>query len=145
MNYAGDKGIPLPYFLGEPITTRHFDATGTLTGWSVEDSPWSEDAQEYALAWDAHQRACCPTCGIHPAEWDESRGGDRNAYRADLHRCRGDELLDRLDVPKGEMGLRKVLVPNIATDPEGGEHGSSDVGQPPGVNGDAGDAPQPAP
>lgn len=39
-------------------------------------------------------KATCPDCGTRAEEWDESAGGDRNAYHPEERRCRGCELLD---------------------------------------------------
>ena len=75
---------------------------------------WGQLSQDLALEWNARERPKCGHCGTHPADWDEKRGGDFNAYRAEWHRCRGDELLAGLgDPPEGEKGLHRVLVPNL--------------------------------
>ena len=66
MAYCGPRGLPLSDFLS-----------------------WSAHDQAAALAWQAHEARRCTGCGTHAEDWDESRGGDRHAYRAVLHECEG--------------------------------------------------------
>lgn len=67
-----------------------------------------------ALDWSEREASRCPDCGTPAEDWDEERGGDRDAYRAQLHHCRGDELLGQLVIPAGDTGTRKQLIPNYA-------------------------------
>lgn len=57
----------------------------------------------------------CPGCGTRPAEWDETAGGDENAYVATTHRCIGCEVIaDRqAEVPTGAegRGIKVFLLP----------------------------------
>lgn len=53
---------------------------------------WSDDDRDKALWRRIRARQACPNCGTRREEWDESRGGDRNAYIAEPERCRGCEL-----------------------------------------------------
>lgn len=66
MAYCGPKGIPLSQFLA-----------------------WSPTDQEAALAWQAREASRCPGCGTPEADWDETDGGSRHAWVADLHICQG--------------------------------------------------------
>lgn len=71
---------------------------------------WDRDDRDKALWWLIHQRQACSSCGTRPDAWDEANGGDRNAYVAEPHFCRGcqvaargDEWLERhrKQVPRG--------------------------------------------
>lgn len=66
MAYCGPKGIPLSVFLS-----------------------WSEDDQDAALQWQAHESQRCPQCGTHPDVWRE----DWNAMAPEPKRCRGCQLV----------------------------------------------------
>jgi hypothetical protein len=74
---------------------------------------WGQLSQDLALAWNERERTRCPGCGTHPADWDESRGGDVNAWYADLHRCLGCEKRGSIESPEGQKGYHRVLVPNL--------------------------------
>jgi hypothetical protein len=73
MAYCAPRGIPHSHFLGGPLQ-------------------WTELDREKALWWLIHDRQRCPHCGTRPDEWDEKAGGDRHAYRAEPHHCRGCEV-----------------------------------------------------
>ncbi|MEV4557203.1 hypothetical protein AB0K51_09410 [Kitasatospora sp. NPDC049285] len=67
---------------------------------------WTALDREKALAWAAYQRDVCEGCGTRPQEWDPDRGGDRQAYVAQTHRCLGCEVLEMEmeQVPEGADG-----------------------------------------
>lgn len=72
---------------------------------------WSHDDRSKALWWHVRERDRCGQCGTRSAEWDEQRGGDRNAYTPHLRRCRGCELTAaEQDKTKGKPVGRGVYV-----------------------------------
>lgn len=54
---------------------------------------WPKPDRDKAIWWHVRDRDRCGQCGTRSAEWDERRGGHRNAYRPELRRCRGCELV----------------------------------------------------
>lgn len=84
---------------------------------------WSDDDQDKALAWLAHEREKCGRCGTTKAQWDPAQGGSRFAFVADVDRCMGCEVLDMAnrDLAKQEdtLGVRVGLVPNDEDPTEG--------------------------
>lgn len=54
---------------------------------------WPKQDRDKAIWWHVRERDRCPSCGTRGAEWDERRGGHRNAYAPRLQRCRGCELV----------------------------------------------------
>ncbi|NJP24465.1 hypothetical protein FLW53_09635 [Microbispora sp. SCL1-1] len=58
---------------------------------------WSKDDRDKALALHLRKRSTCKHCGTRPEEWDERRGGSRNAYVPDIDRCRGCEQMQAYD------------------------------------------------
>lgn len=66
MDYCGPKGIAYDDFLA-----------------------WSEMSRNSAIAWQIEQSLSCDGCGTRREEWDEKRGGSRNAYHAETFRCPG--------------------------------------------------------
>ncbi len=76
---------------------------------------WSKPDRDKAIAWFLRQRAACPSCHTRPEEWDETLGGDRDAYIAVHERCRGCEIKERGEStqPKDAgRGVSTVLKPN---------------------------------
>lgn len=73
---------------------------------------WRKTDRDKAIWWHVRERDRCGRCGTRSAEWDETRGGDRNAYTPELGRCRGCELMDsEQDKLKNQSGLgRGVFV-----------------------------------
>ncbi|GAA4221553.1 hypothetical protein GCM10023075_10550 [Streptosporangium album] len=73
---------------------------------------WSDEDRDKAIWQHIRVRQACGSCGTRPQEWDETRGGDRNAYVAEPERCRGCELKeaaqDSLTGDEGR-GVRIVL------------------------------------
>lgn len=69
MGYCAPRGIPHSVFLG-----------------------WDADDRDKALSWHLHELERCHSCGTRPEEFDAERGGDRNAYTAEPHFCRGCEI-----------------------------------------------------
>lgn len=53
---------------------------------------WDSDDRDKAIWWELRERDRCPGCGTRGAEWDEEQGGDRDAYQAKVHRCRGCQV-----------------------------------------------------
>lgn len=66
MDYCAPRGIPHSTFL-----------------------TWDDDDQDKALAWSRLERTTCTRCHTRPEEWDEDRGGSRDAYFVDVHTCPG--------------------------------------------------------
>lgn len=69
--------------------------------------------REKALWWLAREKDRCPNCRTRTAEWDETRGGDRDAYGPEERRCRGCELLAGADEKlrkRKDIGLRGMFV-----------------------------------
>jgi hypothetical protein len=100
MAYCGPRGLPHSFFLGGPHR-------------------WTDADRDKALAWAAQERSRCGGCGTRKAEWDEKRGGDRKAYRAEADICPGCEQTERKqhqltsdEAWKHQRGKRVVLVPN---------------------------------
>ncbi|MBO4272380.1 hypothetical protein [Microbispora triticiradicis] len=58
---------------------------------------WDRDDRDKALALHLRKQSTCPHCGTRREEWDERRGGDRNAYTPDVDRCRGCEVMQGYD------------------------------------------------
>lgn len=50
---------------------------------------WTQQDRDKAIWLAAHEGEICRSCGTHPDEWDPTKGGDRHAYVAKLHRCAG--------------------------------------------------------
>jgi len=90
MSYCGPKGIPLSRFLS-----------------------WSEQDQDAALAWQAHDNRRCPGCGTHPDDWVEDKGGSRYAYHAEAYVCQGcvesQRMTESEAVVKGGRGVHVRL------------------------------------
>lgn len=97
MAYCGPKGIPDSHFLGGPLV-------------------WTDLDREKALAWQALEAEKCSGCGTRPAEWNENKGGRRDAYTADLDVCLNCAQIERMRNTaqtspdyKDRRGLRIVL------------------------------------
>lgn len=52
---------------------------------------WSQEDRDKAIWFQVRQRQTCPQCGTRADEWE----GDRNAYVASFHHCRGCEVKAR--------------------------------------------------
>ncbi|WP_405149429.1 hypothetical protein OG589_14495 [Sphaerisporangium sp. NBC_01403] len=78
---------------------------------------WSAEDRDKAIWQHIRKRQACGSCGTRPEEWDETRGGDRNAYIAEPERCRGCEVKQAgeealaSDKDRGR-GARIVLIRN---------------------------------
>lgn len=55
---------------------------------------WSKSDRDKALWHHVRERSRCDRCGTRADEWDESKGGHRHAYAAELARCRGCEVIE---------------------------------------------------
>lgn len=76
---------------------------------------WDRDDRDKAIWWHLRTQATCPGCGTRAEEWDEARGGHRDAFVAELSRCRGCELRGRAEASVGKddgRGIRVILTPN---------------------------------
>lgn len=85
-----------------------------------EFKEWDEDDQDKAIAWRIYKAQHCDKCGTADEEWQ----WDRFAYEAEVHRCRGCEILqmteEALQEEKGsKAGLRVVLKKSEPTMPVG--------------------------
>jgi len=47
------------------------------------------------MAWYLRKAETCRQCGTHPDEWNESKGGHRRAYTAEILVCPGCEVRQR--------------------------------------------------
>ncbi|GAA3155284.1 hypothetical protein GCM10010449_84900 [Streptomyces rectiviolaceus] len=79
------------------------------------DGTWTDLDRRKALAYADYVRQVCAHCGTRTAEWDESVGGDEDAYRAITHRCVGCQILadKQKTVPDGDdgFGVKVALIP----------------------------------
>lgn len=79
------------------------------------DGTWSDLDRRKALAYQQYAKSVCPGCGTRAEEWDETAGGDEDAYRAVTHRCVGCQILadKQADVPEGDdgHGVKVLLIP----------------------------------
>lgn len=77
---------------------------------------WSKDDRDKATWEFVRSRQTCSSCGTREAEWLESEGGHRNAYRPEQHRCRGCEVLEyareQLDKETAGKGVHVRLIRN---------------------------------
>lgn len=69
---------------------------------------WTQDDRDKAIAWQIRQAETCRSCGTHPAEWDERKGGHRHAYEAVIRICPGCEVRERTEVELQEGKYKKV-------------------------------------
>lgn len=88
MDYCGPRGIPHSTFLG-----------------------WSDLDRDKALEWFARDQSRCQGCGTPPVDWDEARGGDREAYHPTVTECQGCAIRATVEGDE-KAGVRKTLVPN---------------------------------
>lgn len=58
MAYCGPAGIPYTRFLGR-----------------VGPPAWTDEDQDYALAWQAEKAKVCPSCGSRPEDWPTDEKG----------------------------------------------------------------------
>lgn len=56
---------------------------------------WSQDDRDKAIWQRIRRSETCGSCGTHPDEWDEDRGGHRRAYTASIVVCPGCEVRQR--------------------------------------------------
>ena len=79
------------------------------------DGTWTGLDRRKALAYADYCKAVFPHCGTRAEEWDETAGGDEDAYRATSHRCIGCQLLadKQKTVPDGDEGhgVKVFLIP----------------------------------
>jgi hypothetical protein len=79
------------------------------------DGTWTDLDRRKALAYADYLKAVCPTCGTRAEEWDETVGGDEDAYRAITHRCVGCQVIadKQKQVPEGDEGhgVKVLLIP----------------------------------
>lgn len=53
---------------------------------------WTSADRDKAIWWYLREQERCGECGTRRSEWDEKLGGDRDAYKAVVVRCRGCEV-----------------------------------------------------
>ncbi|WP_329474246.1 hypothetical protein OIE75_40760 (plasmid) [Streptomyces sp. NBC_01723] len=79
------------------------------------DGTWSDLDRRKARAYLHYLKQVCQTCGTRPDEWDETQGGDEDAYRATTHRCIGCQILQdrQKTLPDGDEahGMKVALIP----------------------------------
>jgi hypothetical protein len=76
---------------------------------------WDPDDRDKAVWHWIWRRQECQHCGTRPDEWDETRGGNRNAYVGEKRRCRGCEVKDRTQetvTPEDGRGVYVALIRN---------------------------------
>ena len=76
---------------------------------------WSDADRDKAIWHHIWKQQECKSCGTRDEEWDEKRGGDRNAYVGEKRRCRGCEVRERTqDTVTSEdgRGVYVTLIPN---------------------------------
>lgn len=56
---------------------------------------WSQADRDKAITWQRRQSEYCRGCGTHPDDWNESKGGNRHAYEAEIMICPGCEVRQR--------------------------------------------------
>lgn len=83
----------------------------------IGDGTWTARDRAKALAYREYQRTVCPQCGTRDAEWDETAGGDENAYVAATHKCVGCEVIadKQAELPtegQAARGMKVYLLPS---------------------------------
>lgn len=77
---------------------------------------WSEDDQDKALEFAAHQRrhraARCPSCGTDPGDWTDERGRPlaEPAWIPEAKECHGCKVIDsaRNDIPEDQRPVTHI-------------------------------------
>jgi hypothetical protein len=65
----------------------------------------SADDRDKAIWWFVRQRETCRNCGTRPDEWDETKGGRRNAYHGVIRQCPGCVVVERTEeAPQMQSG-----------------------------------------
>lgn len=54
---------------------------------------WDPSDRDKAIWWHLRQAEKCPGCGTRHSDWEK----DRDAYRAEIVRCRGCEIRQRTE------------------------------------------------
>lgn len=73
---------------------------------------WDQVDRDKAIWWQIRQSEVCTNCGTREADWDPGRGGNRNAFKPEIRRCRGCEVkgqLEDTDEAKQGRGLYIVM------------------------------------
>jgi hypothetical protein len=53
---------------------------------------WDPVDRDKAIWWHLRKSETCAGCGTRYDDWDPDKGGSRQAYGAEIHRCRGCEV-----------------------------------------------------
>lgn len=53
---------------------------------------WDSLDRDKAIWFMVREAETCPSCGTREVEWDPEQGGNRQAYGAEIRRCRGCEV-----------------------------------------------------
>lgn len=76
---------------------------------------WAEQDRDKAIWWHVRQLQTCQSCGTRSEEWDETRGGRRDAYGPQSQICRGCEVKQGYEASIHDeqgRGERVVLIRN---------------------------------
>ena len=99
------------------IETLHIPHSHFLGGPNV----WTDLDRAKVRAYRTWKAEVCSGCGTHASEWDPKRGGDRDAYIADLTYCQGCSRLhesreNEMDDETRARGAHQVLIPKAEYD-----------------------------
>lgn len=105
--------IPHSHFLGGPLE-------------------WTQLDRDKAIWYQAYKAECCPGCGIHPDEWDPSKGGSRTAYVAKDMRCPGcaqvEQMREAFESQKTKPRGVHILLRRPEKAPQEGRSGGDNPG-----------------
>lgn len=66
---------------------------------------YSDDDRSKAIWQFIRERETCRSCGTRPDEWDETKGGRRNAYHGAIQQCQGCVVRERTEeAPQMQSG-----------------------------------------
>lgn len=83
---------------------------------------WDNEDVLKALAWKVEQALMCSDCGTRLEEWDEDKGGSRDAYLPSLYDCPGckaagdaleAESKERSNYKRSSNGLKVRLLDKV--------------------------------
>jgi uncharacterized protein YlaI len=105
MDYCGEQGIPLGWFLGGPYE-------------------WDDFSRDAALAWDLNRKIRCATCNEYEEDWLDEKGlrrvGRKAPKQVSTYICPGCEAIEqKLNAQEGEPreGAKTILLPRKAVQP----------------------------
>jgi hypothetical protein len=80
MDYCGEQGIPLGWFLGGPYE-------------------WDDFSRDAALAWDLNRKIRCATCNEYEEDWLDEKGlrrvGRKAPKQVSTYICPGCEAIEQ--------------------------------------------------